>query len=146
MVLFPDIIYWKSETTKDFFITKCRNLTVSYVWNSCFIRLKQLFHTPETVVSYVWNSSFIRSKHWISPFPKCKQRRPNLFLPSCATECFERRNRIKESPHRKPQKSDPQVHLSDFLLGNPLPFRHKPLSLHSVLRTSEPFRGVAQSG
>ena len=31
MVLFPDIIYWKSEITKDFFISKCRNLTVSCV-------------------------------------------------------------------------------------------------------------------
>ena len=31
---------------------------------SCFIRLKQLFHTLETVVSYAWNSCFMRLKQW----------------------------------------------------------------------------------
>ena len=39
-------------------------LTVSRAWNSCFIRLKQLFHTLETVVSYAWNSCFMRLKQW----------------------------------------------------------------------------------
>ena len=34
------------------------------LWTSCFIRLKQLFHTLETVVSYAWNSCFIRLKQW----------------------------------------------------------------------------------
>ena len=34
------------------------------LWTSCFIRLKQLFHTLETVVSYAWNSCFMRLKQW----------------------------------------------------------------------------------
>ena len=33
------------------------------LWKCCFIRLKRLFHTPETTVSYAWNNCFIRLKH-----------------------------------------------------------------------------------
>ena len=51
------------------------------LWKCCFIRLKRLFHTPETTVSYAWNNCFIRLKQLFHTLETLKNSEISLEKP-----------------------------------------------------------------